>query len=293
MTSGEGRWKDKPPPPRAWKGRARTREGRSAEQDRAAGGHEARYVDLGDGRRACASIELKVYTKTRRIRAYLRWSDKGKSPALYVGEVDHETRAENLAAAWRAAHAQGLLAPPSASPVEFSWASSPAVRQAMKANRSRDTRPERRLRSAVHALGLRYRVARRPLAEVRRTADLVFTKAKVAVFVDGCYWHGCPEPAHYRPSQKNFDFWHEKISANQRRDQDTNMLLAKAGWTVIRIWEHEEVSAAAARIAAVVRGASSTRSSSTNRSSTRSRENSSPGAAGPAEPRPGSRPNGC
>ncbi|MFC4118514.1 very short patch repair endonuclease [Nonomuraea zeae] len=241
---------------RAWKGRARTRQGRSAEQDRAAGGHELRYVELGDGRRACASIELKVYAKTRRIRAYLRWSDKGKSPAVYVGEVDCDTRAENLAAAWQAVKDKGLLGAPSSSPIEASWASTPAVRQVMKGNRSRDTVPERRLRSAIHALGLRYRVARRPVAELRRTADLVFSKAKVAVFVDGCYWHGCPEATHYRPSQKNSDFWRQKITTNQQRDRETSRLLCEAGWTVIRVWEHEDVYAAAARIAEVVRGAS-------------------------------------
>lgn len=252
MRLDEGRWKDKPPPQRAWKGRARTRQGRSAEQDRAAGGHSVRYVDLGEGRRACASIELKLYAKTRRIRAYLRWSDKGKSPAVYVGEVDHDTRAENLAEAWRAAKAKGLLMTPPVS--EKSWASSPAVREVMRANRNRDTRPELRLRSAVHALGLRYHVARRPLADVRRTADLVFTKAKVAVFVDGCYWHGCPEPAHYRPSRRNSDFWQEKIATNQERDRETNRLLREAGWTIIRVWEHENMLEAAARIGELVRG---------------------------------------
>ncbi|MFF4988964.1 very short patch repair endonuclease [Streptosporangium saharense] len=257
MTSDEGRWKEKPPPARAWKGRARTRQGRSAEQDRAAGSHELRYVDLGNGRRACASIDLKVYAKTRRIRAYIRWSDNGKSPAIYIGEVDRDTRAENLTVAWQAAKDKGLLATPPSSPVEASWASTPAVRQVMKGNKSRDTGPERRLRSAVHALGLRYRVARRPVAELRRTADLVFTKAKVAVFVDGCYWHGCPEAEHYRPSRKNSNFWHKKITTNQQRDQETNRLLCEAGWTVIRVWEHEDASTAAMHIAEVIREASS------------------------------------
>lgn len=254
MTSNEGRWKDKPPPSRAWKGRARTRQGRAAEQDRAAGGRSLRYIDLGDGRHACASIELKVYTKTRRIRAYLRWSDKGKSPAVYVGEVDRDTRAENLAAAWEAAKSRGLLVPAPTSAAESSWASTPAVREVMRANRNRDTGPELRLRTAVHALGLRYRVARRPLPELRRTADLVFTKAKVAVFVDGCYWHGCPEPAHFRPSQRNSEFWRDKIATNQERDQETGRLLREAGWIVIRVWEHENMAVAAARIADIVRG---------------------------------------
>ncbi|MEO3839136.1 very short patch repair endonuclease [Nonomuraea sp. B10E8] len=124
----------------------------------------------------------------------------------------------------------------------------------MRANRNRDTGPELRLRTAVHALGLRYRVSRRPLPELRRTADLVFTKAKVAVFVDGCYWHGCPEPAHFRPSQRNSEFWRDKIATNQERDQETGRLLREAGWVVIRVWEHENMAVAAARIADIVRG---------------------------------------
>ncbi|WP_345390603.1 hypothetical protein [Nonomuraea salmonea] len=78
----------------------------------------------------------------------------------------------------------------------------------MKANRSRDTRPELALRRAVHALGLRYRVASRPLPELRRTADMVFTKAKVAIFMDGCFWHGCPE--HHTSAVRNSDYWAQK-----------------------------------------------------------------------------------
>ena len=80
-----------------------------------------------------------------------------------------------------------------------SWASSPASRAVMRANRGRDTRPERALRSAAHARGLRYRVNVRPVEEVRRTADLVFPVVKVAAFLDGCFWHGCSE--HYRPAK--------------------------------------------------------------------------------------------
>jgi DNA mismatch endonuclease, patch repair protein len=132
-----------------------------------------------------------------------------------------------------------------------SWASSDAVRAVMRANRGRDTRPERALRSAAHALGLRYRVSTRPLPKLRRTADLVFTRAKVAVFLDGCFWHGCPE--HFRPAKVNEDFWSTKIADNQRRDQDTDRKLAEAGWTVVRVWEHEDSVDAALRIASLVR----------------------------------------
>ncbi|GHE11397.1 hypothetical protein GCM10010339_71080 [Streptomyces alanosinicus] len=244
------RWKDKPPPARAWKGReGRSREALAAEQDRAASGRHRRMVDLGDGRFARASIELKVLPKTRRIRAYLRWSDKGRSPAEYVGEVAHETRGANLAQAWEMARDAGLLA--EEPPPERSWATSPAVRSVMRGNRSRDTKPEIRLRSLLHRAGLRYRVGIRPLPQLRRTADVVFPKARVAVFVDGCFWHGCPE--HHRPATKNIDFWREKIEGNRKRDAETDSLLRQAGWTVIRVWEHDDPVDAANRVIAVLR----------------------------------------
>jgi DNA mismatch endonuclease (patch repair protein) len=222
---------------------------RTAEQDRAAGGPGRRLVDLGDGRTARASIELKVLPRTRRIRAYLRWSDKGKSPAAYLGEVAETTRTRNLTLAWRIAHQQGLVIPAQA-PVA-SWASSPAVRAVMKANRGRDTKPELALRSAVHRLGLRYKVDAAPIDSVKRRADLVFPKAKVAVFCDGCYWHGCPE--HFRPARQNHGFWSEKISKNQQRDRDTNDRLLAAGWLVIRVWEHDQPAESAHYIAQAVR----------------------------------------
>lgn len=121
----------------------------------------------------------------------------------------------------------------------------------MRSNRSRDTRPEMALRRAVHALGLRYRVATRPLPKVRRTADLVFPGPRVAVFLDGCFWHGCPE--HHRLPTANSDYWSAKVTRNQARDAEVDALLAEAGWHVIRVWEHEDPQDAARRIAAVVR----------------------------------------
>jgi DNA mismatch endonuclease (patch repair protein) len=129
-----------------------------------------------------------------------------------------------------------------------SWASSPVSRTVMRANPGRDTRPERALRSAVHSLGLRYRVNVRPVADVRRTADLVFTKAKVAVFLDGCFWHGCAE--HYRPAKgATSGFWNDKITGNRHRDADTDERLRQAGWEVVRVWEHEDPTEAASRVA--------------------------------------------
>lgn len=130
------------------------------------------------------------------------------------------------------------------------WASSPAARARMQGNTRRDTKPEMRVRRAVHSLGLRYRVDARPLLGLNRRADLVFTRARVAVFVDGCYWHGCPE--HCVASKTNSRYWSEKIDANRARDADTDAQLKEAGWSVLRVWEHEDPRIAAQRIVALV-----------------------------------------
>ena len=121
----------------------------------------------------------------------------------------------------------------------------------MQAIRSRDTAPERLVRRLVHAQGLRYRVAARPLPDLRRTADLVFRPVKVAVFIDGCYWHGCPE--HYVPPKTNSGYWSGKVARNMARDVDTNQRLRDAGWTVLRFWEHESPDGCALKIATVSR----------------------------------------
>ncbi|MFJ6128918.1 very short patch repair endonuclease [Streptomyces griseoviridis] len=136
------------------------------------------------------------------------------------------------------------------SPPEGSWASSAARRRNMQAIRSRDTKPERLIRRLVHARGLRYRVAAKPLSDIRRTADMVFRPVKVAVFIDGCYWHGCPE--HYVPPKTNEGYWSDKVARNMARDRDTNQRLEEAGWCVLRFWEHEPSEDCAAIIAAEV-----------------------------------------
>jgi DNA mismatch endonuclease, patch repair protein len=132
-----------------------------------------------------------------------------------------------------------------------SWASAPAIRARMQAQRTADTSPEVALRRELHRLGLRYRLHRRPIPEARGTADIVFTPALVAVYIDGCYWHGCPE--HFRPGSKNLDFWLPKIEANRARDERSSQLLADMGWLALRVWEHEEPVVAAMRIRAVLR----------------------------------------
>lgn len=134
---------------------------------------------------------------------------------------------------------------------EGSWASSAANRRSMLGNRARDTAPELALRSLVHAAGLRYRVAAKPLPGMRRTADMVFRPIRVAVFVDGCFWHGCDQ--HFVPPKTNPDYWREKIGGNMRRDRETDARLADAGWLVLRFWEHQPTGECAEAVVAAVR----------------------------------------
>lgn len=103
----------------------------------------------------------------------------------------------------------------------------------------KDTDAELALRRELHRRGLRYRVGFVVSTKPRRVADIAFPRQKVAIFVDGCFWHGCPQHASW--PKKNADFWKEKIEANRRRDADTNERLSSAGWKVLRFWEHEPV----------------------------------------------------
>src|SRR4051794_27753605 len=114
-------------------------------------------------------------------------------------------------------------APGAPKPVASAASSARMARQAR-----RDTGVEVRLRSLLHARGLRYRVHRRPLGGLRREADIVFPRARVAVFVDGCFWHGCPD--HGTWPKTNAAFWRSKIEGNARRDRETDEALARAGW---------------------------------------------------------------
>lgn len=110
----------------------------------------------------------------------------------------------------------------------------------MSRQRNRDTTPEILLRRALHRSGHRYRVAWPVPALRRRTIDVAFTRRKLAVFVDGCFWHGCP--THGTTPLTNGDWWARKIERNRRRDLETASHLRGLGWTVIRLWEHDLVA---------------------------------------------------
>lgn len=130
-------------------------------------------------------------------------------------------------------------------------ASSEAALHRMQATRQRNTRSERALQTALQALGLTFETNVRVIEGSTRRADIVFEAERVAVFVDGCFWHGCP--IHGTWPKQNAAFWRSKIERNKARDADTNRRLAEAGWTVIRVWEHEDPSEAVEGIKRVIR----------------------------------------
>lgn len=138
----------------------------------------------------------------------------------------------------------------SATKIPYPAPTSEVVSRVMRGNRKINTRPEKLLRSALHAAGFRFRVGLPVLAEnLRVCPDIVFTRAKVAVFVDGCFWHSCP--AHGTTPRSNTAYWQDKLRRNQIRDRLVTERLEEAGWRVVRVWEHaptdegvEQVSAA-------------------------------------------------
>jgi len=128
--------------------------------------------------------------------------------------------------------------------------SSEAALKRMKAAKPKDTAPEKALRSALHRKGLRFRIDEKTVKDLNRKADIVFRSAKVAVFVDGCFWHGCP--IHGTQAKANAEFWSFKIRQNQERDVDTTKRLEEAGWKVIRVWEHENPEKASEKIYKII-----------------------------------------
>ncbi|MFZ2175193.1 MAG: very short patch repair endonuclease [Rhodococcus sp. (in: high G+C Gram-positive bacteria)] len=122
----------------------------------------------------------------------------------------------------------------------------PVTSARLAKQRRRDTAPEIAPRRELHRRGARFYVDRAPLRGLRRRADLVFPRRRVAVYVDGCFWHCCPE--HATAPKNNAEWWADKLAANVVQDRDTDARLAAEGWQVVRIWEHEPVSAAADKV---------------------------------------------
>lgn len=118
----------------------------------------------------------------------------------------------------------------------------------MRRNRKIDSKPELILRSLLHARGLRFRknLALR-LRDRTVRPDVVFTRQRLAVFVDGCFWHRCPE--HGTSPRFNSEYWQAKLDGNVSRDRAVDDALGNEGWTSLRVWEHEQPDEAVARIA--------------------------------------------
>jgi DNA (cytosine-5)-methyltransferase 1 len=127
----------------------------------------------------------------------------------------------------------------------------PSVSRRMAATRGRDNPAEKSLRSALHKRGYRFRIHRKVLKGLHRTADIAFVSLRVAIFLDGCFWHGCP--VHATWPKKNASWWRDKIETNRRRDRDTDQKLKASGWSVIRVWEHERPEVAVKRMLRILR----------------------------------------
>lgn len=112
--------------------------------------------------------------------------------------------------------------------------------------RKRHTAPELLLRSALHRRGVRYRLHVRVPGCPRRSIDIALTRARVAVFVDGCFWHGCG--LHFHLPQHNREWWTWKVAGIQRRDLETVELLTAADWVALRVWEHEDMEQVAEQV---------------------------------------------
>lgn len=138
--------------------------------------------------------------------------------------------------------------------------SSPEASRRMAKVRQKGTEAEIKLRRELYRSGLRYRVDYLVLKRPRRVADVAFPKLRIAVFVDGCFWHGCPEHATW--PKRNADFWRQKIETNRARDADTDARLQAIDWMVLRIWEHESPVAAAETVTKLIAKARAMRSKS-------------------------------
>ncbi|RSS48129.1 very short patch repair endonuclease [Streptomyces sp. WAC06614] len=129
--------------------------------------------------------------------------------------------------------------------------SSEGVSARMRRQARRDTTPEMAVRRLLFASGLRYRLQTRVPGMARRTIDIAFPGSRIAVFMDGCFWHGCPQ--HATSPKANSDWWRTKLDRNMARDLETTAHLEAAGWRVLRFWEHEAPEVVAAQVMRAVR----------------------------------------
>ncbi|HEY0937128.1 MAG TPA: very short patch repair endonuclease [Trebonia sp.] len=162
-----------------------------------------------------------------------------------------QRKAQNVAGAAEPSPASRSAAAAAAKGQAYPFTADPGRAANMRSNRRNDTKPELALRGALHALGYRYRKDFRldlPLRRVR--PDIAFTRRKVAVFVDGCFWHVCPE--HGSKPRNNEWYWSPKLARNVERDRAADAALAQAGWTVVRLWEHVPVGDAVSAVIAAV-----------------------------------------
>jgi DNA mismatch endonuclease, patch repair protein len=132
----------------------------------------------------------------------------------------------------------------------------------MRASKQRDTAIEIALRSELHARNLRFRLHHK-LPELRGAIDIAFPRSRVAIFVDGCFWHFCP--VHKTIPKANREWWLNKLKTNRARDQKISRRLIKSGWIVFRVWEHENMRQVAKRIEPLVRSRSASLASRTTR----------------------------
>lgn len=131
---------------------------------------------------------------------------------------------------------------------------SPAVSRRMSMAASANTAPELSLRRALHRAGKRFRVQYKVRGLPRRTVDIALVGSRIAIMVDGCFWHACPVHASW--PRNNAGWWREKLAANVARDRDTDRLLESLGWTVLRVWEHEATDSALERVLTLLGGTS-------------------------------------
>lgn len=135
--------------------------------------------------------------------------------------------------------------------VPYPYPSTPAATISMRSNKSNDTKPEVLTRRLLHQRGLRFRKSYViKLPKTRTTIDIAFTRLRLAVYIDGCFWHYCPEHGHIPKS--NVVYWTSKLKGNTERDRETDRLLSQAGWTVLRFWSHERPAQIATRVATKV-----------------------------------------